>query len=449
MKLNLCKGKHIGFSIKLLIVFFISFTLVQCKKEKLNETEFSSKVLSKNSVDLQERPKNIKQQYYKLNLQKDFIGKVKQDVTWSPDWEKSTIQVINDTVSYVFFPMNGYYSKGNIKGLAKTRGAKFYLIVKNEKEFYKGVYFNAEKDDSTNVKKEVVVGHFTGKLILNNLQTKQSFLIKYNDGKVLDNLTKDQKLASAKSMSLRGTSSYWETQCHQEMKYCVYTSDGYSYCGGAVDIVVSYNCVWPSPQCGVSYYMIDYSEETVCEDIWFPDPPIDPGDNGGTGGGGGDDGVTDDVPNGEMSESDYLYTCPDNFSFSVVTTNDLWQEGVLTNIYCNLGILDFMTQTISNAKTVQIPAVSFGIPYKNIEGTLLYTQNQAKAIAADALNEAEKDMRKKYKANPYLTSGQLADYWVARINIRLKEYTGNRGRAGRTGSQSPSQPIPSRPYNPC
>ena len=108
-----------------------------------------------------------------------------------------------------------------------------------------------------------------------------------------------------------------------------------------------------------------------------------------------------------------------------------------------------MTHTISNAKTVTIPEVAFGLPYHGADGGIIYTQNEAKAISADALNRAEEDMRKKYKANPYLTSGQLADYWVVRMNIRMKEITQNRGKVARTGSINPTTPAPRKAYNPC
>ncbi len=103
------------------------------------------------------------------------------------------------------------------------------------------------------------------------------------------------------------------------------------------------------------------------------------------------------VPDSEPSESDYMYTCPDNFEFSSVTSNGLWQEGELTNIYCNLGIYDYMSGTISNSKSVNINSLSFGLPYNAVNGGIVYTKNQAKAISADALNMAEEDMRKKYK----------------------------------------------------
>jgi hypothetical protein len=167
----------------------------------------------------------------------------------------------------------------------------------------------------------------------------------------------------------------------------------------------------------------------------------------------GDSNETDNidisVPDGDPSESDYLYTCPDNFSFSSTTTNNLWQESALTNIYCNLAVINAYTLQTTNVKSVQIQQVYFGLPYYNVEGRLLFTTRQAQQIAADALNQAEEDMRKKYKANPNLTSDQLANYWVARMNYYMLLITNNRGRAGRTGAINTANPTPISPYKPC
>lgn len=193
--------------------------------------------------------------------------------------------------------------------------------------------------------------------------------------------------------------------------------------------------------------------------VWYePDDPNNdptpPDDGGGSGGGGGGDTGSGDnvditVPNVEPAESDYELTCPDNFSFSSTTSSNLWQEGRLTNIYCTLGVIDLSTGLLTNVRAVELPQVYFGLPYYNVEGNLLYTQNQAKAIAADALNLAEYDMRQKYKSDTDLTSAQLANFWVARMNYYMGNYTNNHGRVGRTGSINPANTPPSRAYHPC
>ncbi|MFD2585086.1 hypothetical protein ACFSR6_21490 [Pedobacter vanadiisoli] len=284
-------------------VLVVTITNLKCTKEAFNLQNVPKEVLSKNAKDYSERLEIIRKSFYEQKLDEKFIPKVKQDVTWTPDWDHPASQVINDSVSYVFYPLIGFYEKDQLKGKVKTYGAKFYLIVKNEHDFYKGVYLNEQKENSTNLKVKVELGNFTGKLLLTNLKTKDAFLLKYVDGKVQDNLTGAQKIASAKLMATKGTVSYWAQQCHTEMRYCVYASDGYSYCGGAIDIIVSYYCQWPSSQCGVSYYMIDYGEETVCEDIWFPDPPEEPSDPGNGGGNGGNEGDPGTLTETQITEA--------------------------------------------------------------------------------------------------------------------------------------------------
>lgn len=170
-------------------------------------------------------------------------------------------------------------------------------------------------------------------------------------------------------------------------------------------------------------------------------PPVN-----GTGGSGG---TTTPCDNTKTDVSDFVYTCPDNFSFTSVTTNNLWQEGVLTDIHCHLFIYDSFNGQVTNERYVTIPQVYFGLAYFNVEGQLIFTQNQARAIAADAFNQAEADMRKKYKSNPSLSNTQLADYWITQINTNMSDLTSKRGKAGRTGSINPTHIPPSNAYKPC
>ncbi|WP_293743677.1 hypothetical protein [uncultured Pedobacter sp.] len=326
-------------------ILAVTITNLKCKKDAFNTASEPTEVLSENAKNYSERLQSIKENFYKLKLDEKFIPKVKQDVTWTPDWDHPTSQVVNDSVSYVFYPLIGFYKKDQLKGEVKTYGAKFYLIVKDENDFYKGVYLNEQKENSKDLKKEVVLENFTGKLLLTNLKTKDAFLLKYIDGKVQDNVTGAQKIASAKLMANKGAVSYWAQQCHTEMRYCVYASDGYSHCGGAIDIIVSYYCQWPSSQCGVSYYMIDYGEETVCEDIWFPDPPQDPTDGGDTGGNGGDE-------TGQFSQSDFdLSTYIDDQSVKVNDIKkytDCFADGKPANSYT---LTIYVDQPVANSNS--------------------------------------------------------------------------------------------------
>lgn len=175
-------------------------------------------------------------------------------------------------------------------------GAKPFLIIKNEKEFYKGLYY--QLDNIANLKgvtqKEIIVDHFTGNLLITNLETKNAFLLHYKDGLVINNQLKN-KIAYQKLMSIdRSTTSYFETQCHTEIRYCTYYTGSY-LCGGAIVVEYSYDCSPPSYCQNSIWILSDYSVDTVCDEVWFPDPPTDPGDGNSGDGGGGNEG-SNDIP---------------------------------------------------------------------------------------------------------------------------------------------------------
>lgn len=200
--------------------------------------------------------------------------------------------------------------------------------------------------------------------------------------------------------------------------------------------------------------------------------PLPPGGGGGTGQGPGEGGPVlppnpcPVLPRGYITETtsnpcdtttwepiveleaDPEYTCPANFTFVSITTNNLWQEAQLTNIYCNLVYTANGTPIIT---MVRIPQLFFGMAYFNVEGNLVFSQNTAKSTAADALNEAEKEMRQRFSRYPTLTALQLQEYWVERTNYWMNFLTDNlnRGRATRQGSISPTNPVNPRPYAPC
>lgn len=94
--------------------------------------------------------------------------------------------------------------------------------------------------------------------------------------------------------------------------------------------------------------------------------------------------------------------------------------------------------------------VHFGLPYYNIEGSLVYSKNDATLIAADAFNEAEFQMRKAFKANINLTSSDLARIWLNQIKLQIQAMTKGRGRAGITGSRDMIKGFPPPiVYTPC
>jgi hypothetical protein len=169
-----------------------------------------------------------------------------------------------------------------------------YLMVKNEHEFFIAFYYKPQYISDTNKDHLPPTGldlhKFTGKLLLTNLLNKQSFLIDYENGHVSDSYRKMGLSVSTKIRTI-GKTSYWQESCHTEIRHCRFISDGASYCGGGGPYLVVFreDCIWPSPMCGVTFMLEDYSEERVCQYVYFPDPP-EPTNPQGPGGDGGIDG---------------------------------------------------------------------------------------------------------------------------------------------------------------
>jgi hypothetical protein len=277
------------------VYIFCSMILIYSCKKGIIDSDTSSAynklVLSSSSLDYQERLQKIKANYYKQNLQNKFITKVKKDVFFVPDWSNPKLQVVNDSVSYVFYKMLAFVNRDKKKVQAREINGNTYLMIKNETEFYKAFYYKAG-DKNTEAHDEVSLENFSGKLLLENLHSGKHNLIEYKNGTLSDAYRKLEGPFLKKLQSVGGTISYYEQICHSEMRYCTYVSDSYTYCGGLIEVVYSEYCYWPSPRCGATFYMIDYSEVNVCDEVWFPDPPINPGDGGG-GSGGGSAGLSD------------------------------------------------------------------------------------------------------------------------------------------------------------
>ncbi len=153
-----------------------------------------------------------------------------------------------------------------------------------------------------------------------------------------------------------------------------------------------------------------------------------------------------DCPGDEDVEDEPDYTCPDNFTFVSVTNHDLWQEAILTDVYCNLLRLSGGPKVWFK---ISISELYFGVPYYNVEGNLVYSKSTAQAMAADAINRAEFDMRKYFARNNSATYNQLQEYWINKTNEYMKEFSSGRGKAGKTGSSNPKNIVPPRKYEAC
>lgn len=120
-------------------LFLLIFLLaVSCKKDQVAVK--SNEPLSKNAYDFQARLDAIKQRYYDQKLQALFLPKVQKGITWQPNWVSPRLEIVNDSVSYVFYPMIGTVKINGKTEKVHEIGAATFLMVKNEKDFYKAFY---------------------------------------------------------------------------------------------------------------------------------------------------------------------------------------------------------------------------------------------------------------------------------------------------------------------
>lgn len=164
-----------------------------------------------------------------------------------------------------------------------------------------------------------------------------------------------------------------------------------------------------------------------------------------TGGGGGAPNQTNIV--GTTTDS-YAFTCPANFTFTSVTTNNLWQEAGIKNASCNLVLVDVQTGQ-TTVRQLQVPIMYFGVPYYNINGGIVYTQNQAKQVSADAINYGEYKMRTYFRDHQNATTAELQGIWISEANNDLKSRTSGSGRVTKFPAINPTTPSVVNQYIGC
>jgi hypothetical protein len=224
--------------------------------------------------------------------------------------------------------------------------------------------------------------------------------------------------------------------------------------GGKVQCVTVdwYTCAYGGGSMSCSY---DYTEETCVDDGGGSDGGYYGGGTGGTdyGGGSGDssvdyggDGSGDAPPPSDLNNP--VYTCPDNFRFSIAVSDDLWQEAALTNIYCKMYRYDNDLEKWTY-RLVQLPKVYFGLPYNNIEGGLVYNSMTAAEISADVFNQAEWEVREYFKTHPNTSASQLASMWLNEMKNEMATLSLGRGRVDIYGSTNHVVPVVPKPYVAC
>ena len=193
--------------IKLLILCLIVLITSQCSKDSLIKEPGIITTLSTNSPDLQARLEAIKKSFYQQKLDEKIKPKKSDRLLWYPDWENPKIQVVNDSVSYVFYEFLGKLDGENVN--VKSTNGKLFLMVKNEKDFYKAFYYKDNDAQSDKEVKEFNMDQFTGNLLLYSLQNGRNYLLDYTNGHLSDSYLKKGVLAVKKIQSNKGTISYW------------------------------------------------------------------------------------------------------------------------------------------------------------------------------------------------------------------------------------------------
>lgn len=164
--------------------------------------------------------------------------------------------------------------------------------------------------------------------------------------------------------------------------------------------------------------------------------------------GGGSGGTNNPFYIAYSLDDDFLYTCPSNFTFTSITTNNLWQEAGISNSYCNLVYRDNLTNAIE-IRQITIPYMYFGLPYYNQNGGIFFTSNQAKTRAANAFNDGEYAMRNYFKTHPYATDYELKQKWIEGADASLEAQTYGAGKVSTQPSMNPVAPIVIQPYASC
>lgn len=297
------------FKEKTLLVILITLLLFcfgSCKKDTNKEFDNPKKVLSKNDTDYVIRLAAIKKKFYEEKLDEKLIPNMDKRLTWIPDWDHPKALTINDSTSYVFYKLIGKVEIAGKEHTATEKGGASYLMIKNEKDFYKAFYFLPEEQKSIENNFSLLnMSNYSGRLLLSNLQGGKNYMLEYANGRINEAYQKKTLIQLNKIASASNTTSYWERQCQYEMSNCTYVSSGSVNCGQfyGIEVVYSPSCNSPSPICGVQYWLSDYDVVDVCEYVWFPDPPVDPG-YGGTGYGDDFEPTASDLDNATLVDAD-------------------------------------------------------------------------------------------------------------------------------------------------
>ncbi|WP_130855643.1 hypothetical protein [Olivibacter jilunii] len=268
-------------SVLLLLLAMCLFT--RCQKENLHNPDANLEIKESITTAM------IKKDFSNADLASRLIDTLNDtlQIIYIPNWNKITTNKMGDSLDYRFIPLHPIAKSPSGQSPVNLIGHKAFLLVKNGKEFYRSRFYPKPVGQITN---DSTLFLYNGRLALDDLLTDQLHLIDYNLGKTSQNFIKQVKLndkhglsnKTASKKSGKNTTMGWEQVC-----YTVRTCNWYTVCQGVPHVYSNFTgeCSYPTVGTSCDYtaewYQSTPSYHTVCENIYFADPPTD--DNGGTG----------------------------------------------------------------------------------------------------------------------------------------------------------------------
>jgi len=468
---------------KTLLAFLLIVCIVSCKKDNKSDKSKSvtltdQEIISSSKAFYEASVLTIA----KSNKLNEFSTSqaTTNGTPGTPNWSKALVQRGKSGINITNVP----YNSGTGAALRfNSHGRRNLLLYSDNSEVKQGYWI--ERDSSSTDKDS-----FTGNILIYDLNNNFLSGEKYEAGKLksiikFDNANNSDKISQSNSIAGSGKKVLNSLSSNSARKLAAADSrlSFYKLSGGGMICIDWYvrGCVPADNTC--SEWRYDGSNCSLIPEPGagpgtLPTGGSTPGGGGGDGGGGGSghtsppgtgggggaisadpyteggsvgygpDPYNEDIPDIMPDASDF-YVCPSNFAFVSVTTHDLWQESVVTDLYCHLIYKGNLPEQ-NKALTVEIPEIHFGLPYYNVEGKLVYSAKSSAELSADALNTGEFNMRQKFKENPDLTKDKLAQIWINEAKQEMLRLSLGRGRLGRTGSVNAIKLTPARiPYTPC
>jgi len=422
-----------------------------CRKEQNSQEKETSKELTE-----------IKQALTESKIAKQLSQRFNDTLTmiFIPDWNKAVSQKESDSTLVQVFPLNAHLkeNKTGKEFIVHEEGYVKYLVVSQHDRHYSfsiattvsSVQGSPSLDAKTNLTNDN--RHTDLTQVLFQDENNQAAIVPFDKNGWVTRGDAGTRISSASTTA--GT---------LDEPICVFVCNWGYYCmtqGYTATVSVSIGGCFPPPPpppCPKTGYFFDESPVQY-QPVWnpgpsdvscsthppgwqppAPDPSIFKDPTGGYSSASYPMNIT---PIPEIKSS-YWYICPGNFTFVSVTTNDLWQEAAISNIYCTT------MNSLGYSKTVTIPILYFGVPYYNVSGKLRYTRQEAQNMATDCLNYGEWRMRRYFKNFPAATAAELSEEWIKEANNWMTKVSKGSGKIARKGSLNPAQPVTARAYIGC